>query len=83
MGRRSIPVATPTHLLVMKVLAGRPKDLEDVAALLARHDTIDDRDVDSLVRMLADALGDGDVIERLAAVRRRVHPAPRRRREPR
>jgi hypothetical protein len=42
-GRRSIPVATPTHLLVMKVLAGRPKDLEDVAALLARHDTIDDR----------------------------------------
>ncbi len=78
-GRLTIPVATPTHLVVMKVLAGRPKDLEDAAALLALHDAIDDREVDSLVRMLADALGEGDVIERLTAVRRRVHPTPRRR----
>ncbi len=36
-GRVAVPVATASHLVVMKVLAGRPKDLEDAALLLARR----------------------------------------------
>ena len=34
-GNRKIPVATATDLATMKVIAGRPKDLRDVADLLA------------------------------------------------
>jgi Nucleotidyl transferase AbiEii toxin, Type IV TA system len=33
-----IPVAQPEHLIAMKVLAGRPQDLEDVRSLLRESD---------------------------------------------
>ena len=33
----SVPVASPEDLVVMKVLAGRSKDLEDVRAILTAH----------------------------------------------
>jgi hypothetical protein len=32
----NVPVATTAHLLALKVLAARPKDLDDIEALLAR-----------------------------------------------
>lgn len=33
-GRHRIPVIAPEHLVTLKILAGRPKDLEDVRGLL-------------------------------------------------
>lgn len=33
-GRHRIPVIAPEHLVTLKVLAGRPKDLEDVRGML-------------------------------------------------
>jgi hypothetical protein len=38
-----VPVASPEDLVVMKVLAGRPKDLEDVVAVLAAQEEFDEK----------------------------------------
>ncbi len=41
-GSSKIPFASPEDLVVMKVLSGRPKDLDDVVSILAvRRDTLD------------------------------------------
>jgi hypothetical protein len=43
-GRRNIPFLSVENLIVTKVLAGRPKDLEDIRELLAiRGETLDHR----------------------------------------
>lgn len=58
------PVAHATDLVVMKVLAGRGKDLDDVRALLASGDV----DLDSardLLTQLEEALGQSDLLPRL------------------
>ena len=58
------PVAHATDLVVMKVLAGRGKDLDDVRALLASGDV----DVDTardLLTQLEEALGQSDLVPRL------------------
>lgn len=58
------PVAHATDLVVMKILAGRGKDLDDVRALLASGDV----DVDvarDLVMQLEEALGQSDLLPRL------------------
>jgi hypothetical protein len=66
-----IPVITPEDLLVTKILAGRPKDLEDVATILAeRHARLDLERVRSLLGMLEQALSRADLVsefERLLA----------------
>ena len=62
-GRLQVPVATATHLVVMKVLAGRPKDIEDAAALLAMQASqINAAELDELTKALAAALGEDDVL---------------------
>jgi hypothetical protein len=59
----SIPVISPDDLIVTKILAGRPKDMEDVrAVILARRDEIDLVRVRSLLRMLEEALGQSDLL---------------------
>jgi hypothetical protein len=58
-----VPVARVEDLLVMKILAGRDKDLEDVAAIIAaRGDTLDAKDVSRLLTMIEDALGQSDLL---------------------
>lgn len=71
-----IPVASAEDIAIMKVLAGRPKDLEDVVAVAASHD--DSFDVAYIRRTLAqveEALGQSDLIpafeDALARSRRR------------
>jgi len=60
----SAPVAHATDLVVMKVLAGRGKDLDDVRALLASGDV--DLDIArELLMQLEEALGQSDLIPRL------------------
>lgn len=39
-GRVRAPMATPEDLIVLKAMAGRPKDIDDAAALLALHPNI-------------------------------------------
>lgn len=71
-GRTTVPVISREHLIVTKILAGRPKDLEDVRELLARGGTqVDLAVVEELLAALEEALGQADLRPRLAALRAR------------
>ena len=51
------------YLVVLKVLAGRPKDEEDVAMLVRIHGAaIDHERIESVLRALQDALGRSDLL---------------------
>jgi uncharacterized nucleotidyltransferase DUF6036 len=57
-----IPVASAEDVIVMKLLAGRPKDVDDVVAILAAHpDTLDLDLVRGLLAELEEALERGDL----------------------
>jgi len=56
-----VPVAHATDLVVMKVLAGRGKDLDDVCALLASGE-VDEPEVRDLLGQLEAALGQSDLL---------------------
>lgn len=62
-GGTSVPVIAPEHLIALKVLAGRPKDLEDVRSLLrsgaARWDL---EEVRGVLRALERALAQDDLL---------------------
>jgi len=63
-GRRSIPFVDTNDLLVLKVLAARPKDLEDVRALLRGGSTeIDLATTRARLRELGQLLDDSTLIE--------------------
>jgi hypothetical protein len=71
-----IPVVAAAHLVALKILAGRPKDLEDVRSLLALG-IVDDAEVRVTLGVLEEALDQADLVpvyERLRAESR-----PRRR----
>jgi hypothetical protein len=59
-----VPVAHATDLVVMKVLAGRGKDLDDVRALLASGD-VDVAEARDLLGQLEEALGQSDLLPSL------------------
>lgn len=57
-----VPVIAPEDLVVTKILAGRPKDLEDVrGVLLAAGAALDLARIRSLLQALDDALGRSDL----------------------
>ena len=59
----SVPVISPEDLVVTKVLAGRPKDLEDVRGVLRQSsERFDDARVRALLRTLEEALGRSDLV---------------------
>lgn len=61
-----IPVISPDDLIVTKILAGRPKDIEDVrGVILARRDELDVERVRSLLTLLEEALGQSDLLPAL------------------
>jgi predicted nucleotidyltransferase len=61
-----IPVISPEDLIVTKILAGRPKDIEDVRGVLAdRFESLDLDRVRSLLRLLEQALGQSDLLSTL------------------
>ncbi len=65
-----VPVAAPDDLVVMKVLAGRPQDLEDVAAILAAQGTrIDLGRATATLGALEQALDRRDLTPRLEQAR--------------
>lgn len=58
-----VPVARAEDIVVMKVLADRPKDIEDVIAILAAHpDELDLGLVRSTLSLLEEALGQSDLL---------------------
>lgn len=69
LGGVTVPMIRVEHLLVTKILAARPKDLDDAREiLLGRGDEIDLAAVRGLLEELEAALGQGDlvpVLERL------------------
>lgn len=72
-GRLQVPVPTATHLVVMKVLAGRPKDIEDAVALLTTQaNRIDAEELDELTKAIAAALAENDILVHLREVRGRA-----------
>ena len=80
-GAARVPVVSPEDLVAMKVLAGRPRDLEDVVTILhvRRHDLDVDR-IRSTLRLLEGALDRRDLeseLERLMAVARAIATSPR------
>jgi len=57
-----VPVITPEDLIVTKLLAGRPKDVEDVRGVLVeRLERLDLARVRSLLRLLEETLSRGDL----------------------
>jgi hypothetical protein len=62
-GGTRIPVVSPEDLIVMKVLAGRDKDKEDVRAVLrAGQATLKLDSVRATIEMLEEALGQSDLM---------------------
>ena len=58
-----VPVIAPEHLIITKLLAHRPKDLEDVRELLAlRGESLDHAHVEELLGEVEHALGQSDLL---------------------
>lgn len=71
-----VPVVEIADLVVLKVLASRPKDLDDVVALLRIHaNAIDATRVRDVLRMLEGALGQSDLLTAFEQCRARAHLA--------
>jgi hypothetical protein len=58
----SIPVISPEDLIVTKVLAGRPKDLEDVNGILRTGESLDLPRVREVLGLLEEALDRRDLL---------------------
>ena len=58
----SVPVVEITDLVILKMLAGRPKDVDDVVSLLHINDTIDEPRVLHVLALLERALGQSDLV---------------------
>jgi hypothetical protein len=76
-----VPVVCAEDLVAMKVLAGRPRDLDDVGAIArVRRDDLDLDRIRVTLRMLERALDRSDLVselERVVAAARRRPPDPR------
>jgi hypothetical protein len=75
LGGVTVPVIGPEELIVTKILAGRPKDLDDVRGVLAAQaDALDVQRVRALLRALEAAIDQPDLLprfeEQLRVVRR-------------
>jgi hypothetical protein len=74
-GEREIPVIAPEHLVTLKILAGRPKDLEDVRGLI-RIAALDHEKVESTLAELESMLDQSDLRPVYARLRAEQRPAP-------
>jgi hypothetical protein len=84
-GAITIPVASPEDLIAMKILAGRPRDIEDVRSVLrAVGPELDVPVMTETLSLLERALGQSDLLPLLKRLRReaarKIEAAPRARR---
>lgn len=62
-GGAMIPVITPEDLIITKVLAGRPKDEEDIRNVIGfRKASLDAERIRTVLRLLEEALGQSDLL---------------------
>lgn len=66
-----LPLPAPEDLIVMKALAGRPRDMADVEGLLDANPRLDRKRILDLLRPLAAALDMPDIADDLEAMLRR------------
>jgi hypothetical protein len=72
-----VPVLSPADLIVTKILAGRPRDLEDVRGVLRQPNVrLDLTRARSLLQSLEQALGQSDLVSLLDSL---IHRSPARR----
>lgn len=58
-----VPVISPEDLIITKVLAGRPKDIEDIRSVTdERRALLDVKRIRQVLRILEQALGQGDLL---------------------
>jgi hypothetical protein len=68
-----VPVVEVSDLVILKILASRPKDLDDVMALLRiQRETIDEHRVRTVLSMLEHALGQSDLLPAFESAQRRA-----------
>lgn len=61
--RTSVPVISPEDLVITKVLAGRPKDIEDVRGVVhERRASLDAARIRTVLGLLEQALGQSDLL---------------------
>ena len=76
-GGLEIPVASAEDIIIMKVLAGRPKDAADThTILLQRMQTLDFTHIRATLAMLEEALGQSDLLRAFEADLRRARNRP-------
>jgi hypothetical protein len=68
-GGVSVLVPSAEHLIVMKLLAGRPHDLLDAVAM-ARANDVDMDGLEQLATVIADSIGEHDILTALDQLRR-------------
>jgi hypothetical protein len=77
-----VPVARPEDIVAMKILASRPKDLDDIVAILAARADLDLDLLRGTLKLLEGALDQSDLLPALEAALVRARgaqpPAPRR-----
>lgn len=72
-----VPLASPEHLIVMKTLAFRPRDVGDIESLLDKNPRIEFRRVRRWLRLVSESLEDPEIaarLEKLLAMRRDARP---------
>lgn len=73
LGGTAIPVISPEDLVVTKILAGRPKDIDDVQSVLrAQAGRLDLGWIREALGMLQDALGQSDLVPLLESELARI-----------
>lgn len=69
-GKMVVPVASAEDLIVMKLLAGRSKDHEDIRGILSANASLNMDQVRETLRLLEAALAQTDLLSTLEALRR-------------
>lgn len=71
LGGTAVPVIDPADLIIAKVLAGRPKDLDDARGVWrALAPELDAKRIVSILTMLEEALAQSDLVVAFEAIRR-------------